>query len=186
MKAKKPIKRGHCLTVIIRDARWEAVRGLKPRLEAVSELVLATLLKQNHFLQVEPEMALLLTTNAEVRRLNHNFRGLDKPTNVLSFPQYTGSELRQSLPSSQPLHLGDIAIAYAYTKEEARRDGKEFLDHVSHLMIHGLLHLLGYDHITLAKAARMERLEKKLMAAMGLADPYVPPVRKKPKVKKNR
>ena len=123
-------------------------------------------------LRFPAEATLLLTGNAAQRRLNRDFRGIDKPTNVLSFPQFSPDEILKKRPKSAPVALGDIAMAFPYVLDEARKTGKKPGDHVTHLMIHGVLHLFGYDHIHDTDAVRMERLETKIMAALGFPDPY--------------
>nr|WP_245978369.1 rRNA maturation RNase YbeY [Stella humosa] len=107
-----------------------------------------------------PEMAVLLADDTLLRQLNNDYRGLDKPTNVLSFT------------AGDPLLLGDVAIAYETTAAEAAAAGKPLADHLSHLVVHGTLHLLGYDHETTEDAAEMEPLEVRALAALGIADPY--------------
>ena len=110
------------------------------------------------------EVSVLLTDDAAVRSLNHTWRAQDKPTNVLSFP---------AAPTpGQPPHLGDIAIAYETTMRESLSEGKSPRDHVSHLAIHGFLHLLGYDHETTTEAETMEALERAALARLNIADPY--------------
>ena len=112
-------------------------------------------------------LSVALLSDRGVRRLNRDFRGKDKPTNVLSFP---ADSLAQS---GRRLELGDIALALGVVRREAREQSKAAADHLAHLMVHGVLHLLGYDHETDEDAARMERLERKALAALGIADPYL-------------
>jgi probable rRNA maturation factor len=114
----------------------------------------------------EVEISLLLTDDAGIRELNRNWRDKDKPTNVLSFP----APSVPGMPGSRP--LGDIALAFETVKREAENEGKTFEDHVTHLLVHGLLHLLGYDHELEAEAEIMEGLEVKALASLGIADPY--------------
>jgi probable rRNA maturation factor len=120
----------------------------------------------------DAELAIMLTDDAGIRTLNANWRGIDKPTNVLSFPalQPTGP----SLPGDPPRMLGDIAIAYETTRREADDEGKAFDHHLSHLAIHGFLHLIGYDHETDEEAGEMESLEREILARLGIPDPYAP------------
>jgi probable rRNA maturation factor len=94
--------------------------------------------------------------------LNAEFRGKDQPTNVLSFPAAMGAEDT----------LGDIALAYETVAREAKEQNKTFLHHAQHLILHGVLHLLGYDHETDAQARIMEALETRLLDTIGIADPY--------------
>ena len=111
-------------------------------------------------------LAVLLTDDAAMRRLNAQWRGIDKPTNVLSFPPAPDA-------SRQPVKpLGDIAIAYETAAHEADKEGKPFRDHASHLAVHGFLHLLGYDHDKDAAAETMEQLERVILARLGVPDPY--------------
>jgi probable rRNA maturation factor len=118
----------------------------------------------------EAELAVMLTDDAGIRTLNSNWRGIDKPTNVLSFPalQPTGSGGADDTPRM----LGDIAIAYQTTRKEADDEQKPFDHHLSHLAVHGFLHLIGYDHEQDADAEAMEALEREILAQLGIPDPY--------------
>lgn len=123
------------------------------------------------------ELSLVLADNALVHRLNREYRGQDKPTNVLSFPLTDGEEVdddSEKLASATdvPVLLGDVILAFETVAAEARDQGKAFADHLSHLVIHGVLHLLGFDHMTDADAEIMERLEEQVLARLGIADPY--------------
>jgi probable rRNA maturation factor len=110
-------------------------------------------------------LAVLLTDDAAIARLNSQWRGLDKPTNVLSFPP-------AGMPEAGVKPLGDIAIAYETTAHEAEAEDKPFLHHLSHLAVHGFLHLMGYDHEKDGDAETMERLERVILARLGMPDPY--------------
>jgi probable rRNA maturation factor len=112
------------------------------------------------------EAAILLTDDAEMRALNKQWRGLDKPTDVLSFPGDA-----PEIPG-QPQYLGDIAVGYDTALRDAESMGRPFEAHMAHLLIHGFLHLLGYDHIEAEDAKVMEPLEVELLASLGWADPY--------------
>ena len=112
------------------------------------------------------EVSILLTDDSAVRVLNRDWRGIDKPTNVLSFPA------PKNLSQGGAAILGDIVIAYETLKRESDDEDREFLHHLSHLTVHGYLHLLGYDHQTGAEAATMEALESKIMTHMQLPDPW--------------
>ena len=111
-------------------------------------------------------LALLLTDDAAVRRLNAQWRGIDKPTNVLSFPPAASAAAQDGTKS-----LGDIAIAYETTAREAQDEAKPFADHLAHLCVHGFLHLMGYDHESEAPAETMENLERVILARLGVPDP---------------
>jgi probable rRNA maturation factor len=130
--------------------------------------------------RVAPELAnprlnvsLLFTTDAEVQALNREWRDKDKPTNVLSFPMLERAELRALAPDGPPELIGDIALAYETCARETAEKGVQLADHAAHLIVHGLLHLAGYDHETSeADAIEMEEMETKALAIMGIADPY--------------
>lgn len=111
------------------------------------------------------ELSIVLTDDAEQKALNRDWRGIDKPTNVLSFPQIE--------PFSPVVGiLGDITLARETLEREAAELGKSFEDHFTHLVVHGFLHILGYDHIEEADALVMEGLETQILSSMGIADPY--------------
>jgi probable rRNA maturation factor len=117
------------------------------------------------------ELAVMLTDDTGIRTLNNNWRGIDKPTNVLSFPalQPTG-EARSD--DDAPRMLGDIAIAYETTRREADDEQKQFDHHLAHLAVHGFLHLIGYDHEKDQDADTMETLETEILMQLGIPDPY--------------
>ncbi|MEA2835530.1 MAG: putative rRNA maturation factor [Bradyrhizobium sp.] len=118
----------------------------------------------------DAELAVMLTDDAGIRTLNKNWRGQDKPTNVLSFPALQPTGPRSA--DDAPRMLGDIAIAYETTRREADDEQKPFGHHLSHLAVHGFLHLVGYDHENDADAGAMERLERAILAELGISDPY--------------
>lgn len=107
-------------------------------------------------------VTVLLTDDATVRDLNHRFRGKDAATNVLSFPA----------PENPERHLGDVALAFGVCAREAEAQGKPLAHHLQHLVAHGVLHLVGYDHETDAEAEQMEGLERVILAGLGVPDPY--------------
>jgi probable rRNA maturation factor len=119
----------------------------------------------------DAELAVMLTDDAGIRTLNQNWRGIDKATNVLSFPALQPPEGAQE-PDDAPRMLGDIAIAYETTRREADEEEKTFANHLSHLAVHGFLHLVGYDHEKEGEAEAMEALEREILAQLGIADPY--------------
>ena len=118
----------------------------------------------------EAELAVMLTDDAGIRTLNSNWRGIDKPTNVLSFPALP--PIGPIGPDDAPRMLGDIAIAYETVRKEADEEQKPFDHHLSHLAVHGYLHLIGYDHENDADAEAMESLETEILAQLGIPDPY--------------
>ena len=142
------------ITLLVDDPGWRKPRGLVTNLRRAAEAALAVA-------RLKGGITVLLSNDARLKRLNHDFRGKNKPTNVLSFPADGADGYR-----------GDIAIAYGVAAREARASGKTFLDHASHLVIHGVLHLAGYDHETPRDAQVMEPLEVKILKKLGIGDPY--------------
>lgn len=124
-------------------------------------------------------LSILLTDDAEMQKLNAGWRAKDKPTNVLSFPAEAAVD-----PANPPEYLGDIALALTTCRNEARAQGKRLGDHVAHLAVHGVLHLLGYDHMSDDEAAAMEPREVAILGALGIADPYRMPAKKRPAPKR--
>jgi probable rRNA maturation factor len=106
-------------------------------------------------------VSILLTSDEKIQQLNRDFRNMDKPTNVLSFP------------SDEDDYIGDIAIAYETLEREAKEQDKDFIHHFIHMLIHGILHLYGYDHMNDNDAEKMESLEIKILADMGIENPYI-------------
>ncbi|WP_316975901.1 rRNA maturation RNase YbeY [Shumkonia mesophila] len=115
------------------------------------------------------EASLVLADDALVQGLNRDYRGMDKPTNVLTFANLDGDG---PAPGGAPVLLGDIVLAYETTAAEAAAQGKPLADHFSHLVVHGMLHLLGFDHTSAAQAEEMEGLEIRVLKGLGVADPY--------------
>jgi len=117
---------------------------------------------------VEGDVVVLLTDDAAVQEINARFRDRDQPTNVLSFPAAD-----MTIPGHAP-HLGDLMLAHGVCAAEAAAQGKTLADHLTHLTVHGVLHLLGRDHVDEAEAEAMEAEERTLLASLGVADPYRP------------
>ena len=111
---------------------------------------------------------MVLSDDSAVRALNRDHRGKDAPTNVLSFPPAL-------VPPAGARPLGDVILAYETVRREALEQGKAAADHLRHLVVHGVLHLSGYDHETEAEAEEMEQLEREILAGLGIADPYADP-----------
>jgi probable rRNA maturation factor len=113
------------------------------------------------------EVSVLLTDDKTIAKLNRDWRGIDKPTNVLSFPA-SGKK------AGEGVHLlGDVVIAYETLERECHDENRSFLHHLAHLSVHGFLHLIGYDHQTDSQAAEMEGLESKVMTRLNMPDPYL-------------
>ena len=116
-------------------------------------------------------ISVLFTDDAHIKDLNREYRGYDKPTNVLSFPGYD-EELLAVLPSTENVPLGDIILAFETIRDEAISQNKPFEHHVKHLFVHGLLHLLGFDHEIETDAAVMEHLEIDILSFLSIPNPY--------------
>ena len=116
---------------------------------------------------VQASLSVLFTDDAEMRALNARFRGKDKPTNVLSFPAPDSM-----VPPGTPRHFGDIALGYETVSREAKEEGKSFEHHLTHLVVHGFLHLAGHDHETEVEAEEMEQLEREILQSLAIGDPY--------------
>lgn len=127
----------------------------------------------NLALKAKIEVSVLLTNNHEIQILNKQYRDKDKPTNVLSFPNLSYDEIRR-MPTNSPyaIMLGDLALAFETILTEAQEEKKVFLNHFYHLVVHGMLHLLGYDHETDAEAELMQTKEIEILKTLDITDPY--------------
>lgn len=143
---------------------WQNEETLRQLVDGVLQ---ATLLELG-FDNIDSELSLVFTNDADIREINAKWRHIDKPTNVLSFPAFALQ------PGQEPGEiLGDIVIARETVEREAAEEDKSFEDHLSHLVVHGLLHLMGYDHQNDDEAEQMEALERKILASLGISDPYL-------------
>jgi probable rRNA maturation factor len=142
------------ITLLVEDSGWRKPRGLVTRLRRAAEAALAAA-------RLRGQLTLLLSSDEKLKSLNREFRGKNKSTNVLSFPA-----------AGNDVYRGDIAIAYGVACKEAETSGKTLGDHACHLVVHGVLHLAGYDHERTADAKIMEPLEVKILKRLGIADPY--------------
>jgi len=142
----------------------------EPEAEAVIQRAIAAAAEAVDDDVADSEVAVMLTDDAGIRTLNGNWRGIDKPTNVLSFPALQPEG--EWKPGDPPRMLGDIAIAYETLRREADEEQKPFDHHLSHLAVHGFLHLVGYDHENDIDAEAMEALERDVLAQLGVPDPY--------------
>ena len=150
------------IDVVVESSQWDGRAEATVR-RAVTEAAIATAVDFK-----DCTLAVLLTDDAAMRKLNAQWRGIDKPTNVLSVPPAQSANDQLGTRS-----LGDIAIAYETTAREAAEEHKAFDHHLAHLAVHGLLHLLGHDHDTESTAAKMEQREREILARLGVPDPYL-------------
>jgi probable rRNA maturation factor len=142
---------------------WRAL----PQIETLARRAIeASLMTSGAPVLDDAEVSVQLADDAQIRALNAQWRSVDKPTNVLSFPASPPARI-----AAAPM-LGDIVIAFETAEREAAEEGKTLADHTAHLIVHGFLHLLGFDHQVGAEADRMEALETSILAKLGVADPY--------------
>ena len=155
------------ITLVVEDQNWRSHRGIQARVKQAAEAARKAVKLQGGF-------TILLAGDKRLRALNRDVRGKDKPTNVLSFP--SGDDFVDARPAgrfaSADAYAGDIAIAYGVARQEAQEANKQFAGHVMHLVVHGVLHLAGYDHERPRDAKVMEPLEVKILKRLGIADPY--------------
>ena len=152
------------LTILVHEKRFQTYRAFVRR--AVMQAMRALEKKNTSASKKRAyNLTVVLTNDAELRELNHQYRGKNKPTNVLAFAD--GSK------QGQEVVLGDILIAFETVKAEAKAQGKKLNDHLAHMCIHGVLHLFGYDHHEEVDAKRMENMEIKILKAMGIVNPYL-------------
>jgi probable rRNA maturation factor len=145
------------ILVVVDDPGWRKIRGLLPRLKRAA----AAAEKAAKF-RGASTFTILLSGDAKLKSLNRDFRGKDKPTNVLSFP---------AAPNREG-YRGDIALALGVTRREAKAAGKSLADHATHLVVHGVLHLAGRDHVRERDARIMEKMEIDILRGLGIANPY--------------
>lgn len=157
------------IQISVEEGDWPSEGDLQSLTERVL-LSAADFLAVNEkqpFPKMPPELSLVFTDDASIRAINAEWRNQDKPTNVLSFPAFPVTPGKMPGPM-----LGDIILARETLDREATDLDKPFEEHLTHLLVHGFLHLFGYDHLEPDEAERMERLETRILAGLGLSDPY--------------
>ncbi|WP_245424173.1 rRNA maturation RNase YbeY [Methylovirgula sp. 4M-Z18] len=154
------------MDIAIESDAWNALGDEEALLALTARAVAAACGETKVKLKKDAELSLLFCDDAEIQTLNKQWRGFDKPTNVLSFPAAAVQDLGKA-----PM-LGDIAIAFETCAREAKDEAKALSDHVTHLVIHGFLHLIGYDHMSEDEAQVMEDLERRSLQRLGIDDPY--------------
>lgn len=151
-----------------------------PRMNAlIEEAALATFKaakKPVPFSHRKFDISIILTDDKTIKALNHDYRGMNKPTNVLSFPQINLQKFKKAeldfFPPKMPIPLGDVILSYQTIARETKEQDKTLKNHTIHLVVHGVLHLLGYDHMRPKDAKIMEKLECDILADLGYPDPY--------------
>jgi len=159
------------------DEEWDSSRAWEPLVRKAAAAAIA----ESAFPQLNEssrhiELSVRLAGDEEVRALNAHWRGKDKPTNVLSFPMAEAYELEQSDEDGPAIMLGDLILARGVCEREAAEKGLPVEQHATHLLVHGTLHLLGYDHQAEGDASDMEAREVRALQRLGVANPYERPV----------
>jgi len=155
------------------DEEWDSSRPWAPLVRKAAEAAIAESAFPDLAISGRAvEISVCLTSDDHVRALNAKWRGKDKPTNVLSFPMAESYELQDESVAQKELLLGDIILAHGICETEAGEKGVSFEEHATHLLVHGTLHLLGYDHLDDADAAEMESREVRALARLGIRNPY--------------
>ena len=155
------------------DEEWDSSRSWQQVAQRAAEAAIAESAFPDLATSGRPvELSVRLTSDEHVRALNSEWRRKDKPTNVLSFPMAEEYELQDENVAERELMLGDIILAHGVCEAEAAGKGISFEDHAAHLLVHGTLHLLGYDHHGDSEAADMEEREVRALARLGIANPY--------------
>jgi probable rRNA maturation factor len=155
------------------DEEWDSSRSWEPLVRGAVEAAIAESAFPQLTTSERPvEISVLLTGDDQVRRLNAEWRDKDKATNVLSFPMISNDDLQLANVAGPELLLGDIALARGVCEAEAIEKGISFETHATHLIVHGTLHLLGYDHEQDSEAVEMERREVRALERLGIANPY--------------
>jgi probable rRNA maturation factor len=151
------------IDVLVDSERWKAAKDVKATIRRAAARAA----------DVQPigsaELAVVLTDDSAIRLLNRDWRGIDAATNVLSFPARNAQRAKNGTPEP---HLGDIVLAFETIAREARGEGKPFAHHVAHLVVHGFLHLVGYDHERDEDALVMEQAEREILRQLTIPDPY--------------
>lgn len=158
------------IDVSLMDPQWESasLNAEDVALRAVN-LTLQSALLPDEVIGRQIEVSVVLANDDLVHTLNRDYREKDKPTNVLSFASLDADD---PIPDEGPVHIGDIILAYETIEREAKEQGKFLKDHYTHLLVHGTLHLLGYDHIEEDEATMMETTEIRILEKMDIQNPY--------------
>lgn len=167
------------IDLVTKSKKWSAVKNIEKFVEKTcKELILLSeiksfLKKENHL-----ELSISLVSNAQIKKINHEFRNKNKATDVLSFPFLDEKLIHKigfenATKSTPQLFLGDIVLAFEVINKEAIAAGKDFNHHLTHLLLHSLLHLIGYDHEKKKDAEEMEKIEIKILQKIGIKNPYL-------------
>lgn len=166
------------IDIATRSKKWQTEKNIENFVEKTCRtLIPLTELKKILTKDFELEVTVLLVSDLQIKKINHEFRNKNKPTDVLSFPSLDENLIRKigikkAVAVTKYLHLGDIIIAYETTKKESLAQKKKFRDHLTHLILHSILHLIGHDHEDEKMANTMENIEIRILKKLGIANPY--------------
>lgn len=172
-------KRQISTEINIKSKKWLSIPNIeKFVIQRVNQMVPHLSIKNFIDKNIVFEVALILTNNLQIKKLNHQFLNKNQPTNVLSFANLDEkiiqkSGLKKAIGNNKYVFLGDIVLAYEYIENEASKQNKNFHDHLTHLILHALLHLIGFDHQTDEMARKMEALEIKTLNKLDINNPYL-------------
>lgn len=176
-KKRPGARKGITVHLDAASPKWKrAFYAMNSRIERAATAAFDGAKKPAAFARRQFEISITLTDDKSVKVLNRDFRGIDKPTNVLSFPQIDLESFKKSsldvFPKNASIPLGDVVLGYQTIVRETRDQKKTMENHTVHLIVHGVLHLLGYDHMRLKDAKIMEKLECDILKSLGYPDPY--------------
>jgi probable rRNA maturation factor len=168
-----------CVDVALKSKKWQAEKNIENFIQKTCQtLIPLTDLKKILKKDFELELAVLLVSDLQIKKINFEFRQKNKPTNVLSFPSLDENlvrkiGLKKAVKPYNYILLGDIVISYQTVKKESLAQKKKFRDHLTHLILHSILHLIGHDHKDEKMATKMESLEIKILKQIGISNPYI-------------
>ncbi len=160
----------HKIEISVQDPQWETMGDIHNIVMSVAKTTLTSAILPKIAFNRNLEASIVLANDDLVQVLNREYRGKDKPTNVLTFALLDGEDMT---PEGEILALGDVIISFQTIEREAQEQGKFMLDHLKHMTVHGVLHLLGYDHETDEEANDMETLEIRILEQLGVQNPYI-------------
>lgn len=159
------------IDVSVQEPKWESFEDITNLVQTIAETTLSTALLPPIAQNRQLEASIVLANDDLVHVLNREYREKDQPTNVLTFASLDDED--EITPDGENLNLGDVILSYQTIEREAQEQGKFMIEHLKHLTVHGVLHLLGYDHRTDEEATDMETLEIRILETLGVQNPYI-------------
>lgn len=176
-KPKSLFKRVN-IEIDIKSKKWLQIKNIEELIVTQSNKLIELSPLKKYLYDIDFELAIMLCSNPQIKKINQQFRNINKPTNILSFANLDEKLIQmhgldKAINSAKYVFLGDLVLSYDYIFNEANKDNKNFNEHLTHLIIHGILHLIGYDHIDSQMAHKMESLEIKILNKLGIENPYL-------------